>query len=112
MGNPILGVICHRLGGLASGSFYDPLRGVRRWSWEMFWLVGGTFSWLIAPWIFASLRTHELLGDLAATPRRTWELCYLFGFLWAFGGLKFGLTMRYFGLSLGMAIADLLEITP
>jgi len=102
--NPILGVFFHWLGGLATGSFYVPFRGVRRWSWEIFWLVGGSFSWLIAPWIFASLRTHDLLGVLAATPRRTWELCYLFGFLWGFGGLTFGLTMRYLGLSLGMAI--------
>jgi L-rhamnose-H+ transport protein len=112
MDNPILGVICHRLGELASGSFYDPSRGLRRWSWEMFWLVGGTIIWLIAPWIFAAFRTHELLGDLAATPKRTRELSYLFGILWGFGGLTFGLTMRYFGLSLGKATVDLPEITP
>jgi L-rhamnose-H+ transport protein len=29
---------------------------------------------------------------------------YLFGVLWGFGGLTYGLTMRYLGLSLGMAI--------
>ena len=104
MGNPILGVFFHWLGGLASGSFYVPFRKVRRWSWEIFWLVGGTFSWVIAPWLFAMLRTRDLFGVLAATPVRTWELCILFGFLWGFGGLTFGLTMRYLGLSLGMAV--------
>jgi L-rhamnose-H+ transport protein len=30
---------------------------------------------------------------------------YIFGVLWGFGGLTFGLTMRYLGLSLGMAVA-------
>ncbi len=30
--NPIVGVIYHWLGGLASGSFYVPFRGVKRWS--------------------------------------------------------------------------------
>ena len=104
MSNPILGVFFHWLGGLASGSFYVPFRSVRRWSWEIFWLVGGTFSWLIAPWIFAALRTHDLLGVLAATPTRTWELCFLFGVLWGFGGLTFGLSIRYLGLSLGIAV--------
>src|SRR5258705_65237 len=38
--NPALGVVLHWLGGLASGSFYVPYRGVKRWSWETYWLVG------------------------------------------------------------------------
>jgi L-rhamnose-H+ transport protein len=104
MGNPMLGVFFHWLGGLASASFYVPFRRVRRWSWEIFWLVGGVFSWVIAPWLFAMLRTRDLFRVLAAAPARTWELCILFGILWGFGGLTFGLTMRYLGLSLGIAI--------
>jgi L-rhamnose-H+ transport protein len=103
--NPLLGVFFHWLGGLASASFYVPYRAVRGWSWEVFWLVGGLFSWILAPWLFAGLRTHDLLAVLAATPPRTLELCYLFGFLWGFGGLTFGLSMRYLGISLGTAVA-------
>ena len=30
---------------------------------------------------------------------------YFFGVLWGLGGLTFGLTMRYLGMSLGMAVA-------
>jgi L-rhamnose-H+ transport protein len=103
--NPILGVFFHWLGGLSSASFYVPYRGVRGWSWEIFWLVGGVFSWIIAPWLFASMRTHDLLTVLAATPSATLALCYFFGVLWGFGGLTFGLTMRYLGISLGTAVA-------
>ncbi len=32
--NPLLGVVFHRLGRLASGSFYVPFKGVRKWFWE------------------------------------------------------------------------------
>lgn len=103
--NPLLGVFFHWLGGLASASFYVPYRSVRGWSWEVFWLIGGIFSWIIAPWLFAGLRSHDLLAVLAATPPRTLELCYLFGFLWGFGGLTYGLSVRYLGISLGTAIA-------
>ena len=102
--NPVLGVVYHWLGGLASGSFYVPYRGVKRWSWETYWLVGGIFSWIIAPWFFALLLTKDLGSILAATPGRTVFWCYFFGLLWGIGGLTFGLTMRYLGLSLGMAI--------
>lgn len=102
--NPALGVFFHWLGGLASGSFYVPYRGVRNWSWETYWLVGGVFSWIIAPWLLASLLTSDLTGVLAATPFSTLFWCFFFGLMWGVGGLTFGLTMRYLGLSLGMAI--------
>jgi L-rhamnose-H+ transport protein len=102
--NPLVGVLYHWLGGFASATFYVPYRGIRQWSWEIFWLTGGLFSWLIAPWLFAGLMTEDLAGVIAATPDRTAFLCVLFGLLWGFGGLTYGLTMRYLGLSLGMAV--------
>ena len=102
--NPLLGVFFHWLGGLSSASFYVPYRAVRRWSWEIYWLTGGIFSWLLAPWLFASIQTEDLPGVLgrAETPVIVWPI--VFGMLWGFGGLTYGLTMRYLGLSLGMAV--------
>ncbi|PHY20136.1 L-rhamnose/proton symporter RhaT [Caulobacter sp. BP25] len=102
--NPLFGVFLHWLGGFASASFYVPYKGVRRWSWEIYWLAGGIFSWLLAPWFFAALGTHDLVGVLAQTPPKVLGACVLFGALWGFGGLGYGLTMRYLGLSLGMAV--------
>jgi L-rhamnose-H+ transport protein len=102
--NPIIGVMYHWLGGLASGSFYVPYRGVKRWAWETFWLAGGLFSWIIAPWFFALLMTKDLLPVLRETPGTVLFWTFLFGLLWGIGGLTFGLTMRYLGLSLGMAV--------
>jgi L-rhamnose-H+ transport protein len=102
--NPIVGVVYHWLGGLASGSFYVPYRGVKRWAWETYWLAGGVFSWIIAPWIFALLITKDLLSVLAQAPPSTLFWAFFFGLLWGIGGLTFGLTMRYLGLSLGMAV--------
>ena len=102
--NPLLGVFFHWLGGLSSASFYVPYRGVKRWSWEIYWLTGGIFSWLLAPWFFAGIQTHDLTGVLSQTPRATLLWPIFFGMLWGFGGLTYGLTMRYLGLSLGMAV--------
>ena len=103
--NPILGVFYHWLGGLASASFYIPYRGVKRWSWETYWLVGGFFSWIIAPMALASLLVPELWKSIAATPGSTLFWAYFFGAMWGIGGLTFGLTMRYLGIALGMAVA-------
>jgi len=105
MPNPLLGVLFHWIGGFASASFYVPYKRVRGWSWEVFWLTGGVVSWVLAPWLFAAVQTHDLLGVLSRTPLKTLGLCWLFGALWGFGGLTFGLTMRYLGISLGTAVA-------
>ena len=69
--NPALGVFFHWLGGLASASFYVPYRGVKRWSWETYWLVGGFFSWIIAPWILATFLTRDLRQVLSEAPSQT-----------------------------------------
>lgn len=103
--NPLLGVIFHWIGGLAAGSFYVPFRGVKRWSWETAGLVAGVFSWLISPWVFALLNTNGVVAMLSETSEKTWFYTYLFGAMWGLGGLTFGLTMRYLGMSLGMAVA-------
>jgi L-rhamnose-H+ transport protein len=104
-GNPLLGVLFHWLGGLSSASFYVPYKRIRGWAWEIFWLVGGLFSWAIAPWLVAAIQTEQLAGVLGATPPRTLFWCWFWGAMWGLGGLTFGLTMRYLGLSLGMAVA-------
>ena len=103
--NPALGVVFHWLGGLASGSFYVPYKGVKKWSWETYWLVGGFFSWIIAPWILALVMTRNLPGVLGQQEFSTLWWTYFFGAMWGFGGLTFGLTMRYLGMSLGMGVA-------
>jgi L-rhamnose-H+ transport protein len=99
MPNPLLGVFFHWLGGLASASFYVPYKRVRGWAWEVYWLTGGLFSWLFAPWAFASFRTQHLWQVLSSTPPATLVWCWIWGVLWGFGGLTYGLTMRYLGIS-------------
>ncbi len=103
--SPFLGVFFHWLGGLAAASFYMPYRGVKHWSWETYWLVGGFFSWIVAPWAFGLALTSDLAGVLGRAPGRALFWAWFFGLLWGLGGLTFGLTMRYLGLSLGYGVA-------
>ncbi len=103
--NPFLGGTFHWSGGLAAGSFYAPYCGVKRWAWETYWLVGGIFSWLVAPWILASVLTNDLTGVLAHAPHLALFWAWFFGLLWGLGGLTFGLTMHYLGVSLGYGVA-------
>lgn len=103
--NPFLGVFFHWLGGAAAGSFYVPYRGVKHWSWETYWLVGGFFSWILAPWSLGLALTNDLAGVLSHSPSAALFWAWFFGLLWGIGGLTFGLTMRYLGMSLGYGVA-------
>jgi len=103
--NPLLGIVLHAIGGFAAGSFYIPFRKVRNWSWESYWLVSGLFAWIVMPWTVAWLTLPGLVDVLAGAPAGSAALCVLFGVLWGIGGLTFGLSMRYLGMSLGYAMA-------
>src|SRR3989442_9352020 len=48
--------------------------------------------------------TNDLIQVLQESPGGRLFWCYFFGLLWGTGGLTFGLTMRYLGMSLGMAM--------
>ncbi|MEL7003158.1 MAG: L-rhamnose/proton symporter RhaT, partial [Bacteroidota bacterium] len=100
-----IGVVLHAVGGFAAGSFYIPIKKVKDWSWESSWLVLGASAWLIVPIIIGTITIPDLWKVIGDTSSSTIFWTYFFGVLWGVGGLTFGLSMRYLGISLGMAIA-------
>ncbi len=103
--NPALGIFLHAVGGLAAASFYLPFNRVRNWQWETLWLVGGFFSWVVAPIVAASIICPDLTGILREAPAKNLLWTYFFGVLWGVGGLTFGLSVRYLGQSLGFSLS-------
>ena len=103
--NPVTGVIFHWIGGFCSATNYIPFRGIRRWSWDIYWLIQGISAWLVFPLLIAWLFVPHLGAVLERSPHRSIEYGVLFGALWGVGGLTFGLAVRYLGVTLGYAIA-------
>jgi L-rhamnose-H+ transport protein len=81
-----------------------PYKKVRQWSWESFWIIGGLFSWLIVPPIAAVLTVPGFSDIISQTGSPTLFYTFLFGVLWGFGGLTYGLGVRYLGMSLGNSV--------
>jgi L-rhamnose-H+ transport protein len=100
----LLGTIFHFIGGFASGSFYMPYKKVKGWAWENYWIIGGLFSWLIIPPLAAWLTIPGFAEIIRATPAATLRYVLFFGVLWGFGGLTYGLGVRYLGMSLGNSV--------
>ena len=103
--NPFVGVLFHWLGGLCSASNFIPFRGIKRWSWEIYWIIQGVAAWLIAPPLLAAIFVPHLFDVLHAAPTTSILWAVFWGTLWGVGGLTFGLAIRYLGLGLGYAIA-------
>jgi L-rhamnose-H+ transport protein len=107
--NVILGILFHSLGGGASGSWYMPYNWVQKWRWEIYWITGGIFSWLIMPFLAVILTIPDWQGILQASSGAVIRNTYIMGLLWGLGGLTYGLAIRYLGMSLGNSV--LLGIT-
>jgi L-rhamnose-H+ transport protein len=106
--NPLLGVIFHWIGGFCSATNFIPFRGIKRWSWEVYWPIQGFAAWIIAPSLLATIFVPNAFGLLRtayATNPHDLQLAFLFGVLWGVGGITFGLAIRYLGIALGYAIA-------
>ncbi len=100
-----LGVFLHAVGGFAAGSFYLPLKQIKKWTWESGWITNGFFSWIIAPIVVASLTVPNLFEAIGGASSKTLMWTFFFGLLWGIGGLTFGLSVRYLGMSLGYGVA-------
>jgi L-rhamnose-H+ transport protein len=103
--NPFIGVVYHWIGGLASATNFVPFRGIKRWSWEIFWIIQGIAAWLIAPMVLALLLVPNLFRVLHTAPPASMGYACFWGVMWGVGGLTFGLSIRYLGIALGYAIA-------
>ena len=105
--NTLIGLVIIAIGSFGQSSSYVPIKKVKDWSWESFWLTQGIFAWLIFPLIGALLAVPpggSLLQILSVDTSAVLKAMF-FGFLWGVGGLTFGLSMRYLGVALGQSIA-------
>jgi L-rhamnose-H+ transport protein len=105
--DPIAGILLIALGSIGAASFYVPFKKVKSWAWESYWISQGVAAWLIAPLLFAFIFVPkgELLPIISESPASAKLMAMFFGVLWGFGGLTFGLSIRYLGVALGQSIA-------
>lgn len=105
--NTLLGLLIIAVGSFCQSSSYVPIKKVKEWSWESFWLVQGIFAWLVFPLLGALLAVPagSSLGEILSTDPSAAFKAAGYGVLWGVGGLTFGLSMRYLGVALGQSIA-------
>lgn len=105
--NTALGLLIIAIGSFGQSSSYVPIKKVKNWAWETFWLTQGVFAWLVFPFLGALLAVPEgaTLFSILGTDSGAALEAMFYGVLWGIGGLTFGLSMRYLGVALGQSIA-------
>ena len=101
----LLGLLIIAIGSFGQSSSYVPIKKVKSWAWESFWIVQGIFAWLVFPFLGALLGVPQGMGlfELLGSGGALKSIVY--GVLWGVGGLTFGLSMRYLGGALGQSIS-------
>ena len=101
----IKGLLIIAIGSLGQSSSYVPIKKVRKWSWESFWLVQGIFAWLVFPLIGMLIAIPHDVNPLLLLESGGAGAAIIYGMLWGIGGLTFGLSMRYLGVALGQSVS-------
>ena len=103
----LFGLLIIAIGAFCQSSSYVPIKRIKDWSWESFWLVQGVFAYVLFPLLGAILTApaDESLVNLFTSHAHDSLMAVFFGMLWGIGGLTFGLSMRYLGVALGQSLA-------
>lgn len=82
------------------GSFGVGMKYMSPLRWESWWLVHITVAMLLFPLIWALIVVPGLFDIISQASSYAVVLAMLFGFLWGIGGIMFGVSVPYIGLSL------------
>ena len=86
------------------GTFGLGMKYMNPMSWESWWVVHVLVAMILFPMIWAILAIPDLFEIISNSPKDAIYLAMLFGFLWGIGGIMFGVSVPYIGLSLTMGI--------
>ena len=98
---PILIVI---LASVFQGTFGIGMKYVKPLAWEAWWIVHATVAMVIFPLIWALLVVPDLGNVIAQAPSNELVAGATLGFAWGIGGIMFGVSVGYIGVSLTYGI--------
>jgi L-rhamnose-H+ transport protein len=98
---PIMIVV---LASVFQGTFGLGMKYVKPLAWEAWWIVHATVAMVIFPLIWALLVVPDLFHVIAQAPAKELLAGSLLGFFWGIGGIMFGVSVGYIGMSLTYGI--------
>jgi len=98
---PILLVL---IASIFQGTFGLGMKFMAPLKWEAWWLIHATIAMLIFPLIWAFIAVPDLFSIIISASPKVLFSAMIFGFLWGIGGIMFGKSIPYIGISLTYGI--------
>ena len=86
------------------GTFGLGMKYTKPLSWEAWWLVYSLIGMIIFPILWAMVVVPDLWANVARAPAEAVWSGILYGFLWGIGGILFGVSVDYVGVSITYGI--------
>jgi L-rhamnose-H+ transport protein len=92
------------LASVFQGTFGIGMKYVKPMTWEAWWVVQSMVAMCVFPLIWAIIVVPDLFSVIAQAPSHEIFGGALMGFLWGIGGIMFGVSVGYIGMSLTYGI--------
>lgn len=86
------------------GTFGLGMKYMNPMSWESWWVIHVLVAMILFPMIWAYIAIPNLFEIISSSPRDAIFWAMALGFAWGVGGIMFGVSVPYIGLSLTMGI--------
>ena len=95
-----IGIVLLLFAGFAQGTFGMGMKKQKPFSWEAFWLVYSLAGMLIFPVLWGWIGTPNFFQSIFTADGGVIFNAALLGFLWGIGGILFGMSVNYVGVSI------------
>lgn len=99
-----IGLVLVIIASFFQGSFGLGMKNMKPLPWESWWLVHSIFAMLIIPLVWCLIVTPNFYDVIITTPFQVKFSAIVFGALWGVGGIMFGKSVPYIGMSLTYGI--------
>jgi len=99
-----LGLTLVMVGGFVDGSVGLFLKYPKRMRWEHLWFIYNLLAFMVAPWVVGLLMVNDLISVLSSAELADVGKLFGFGLAWGIGAVFFGLSLKFAGMALSMAI--------
>ncbi|WP_281614866.1 L-rhamnose/proton symporter RhaT [Flammeovirga sp. SubArs3] len=100
----ILAILLILCASFFQGTFGLGMKHIAPLKWENWWIVHATIAMVLFPVIWSIIAVPDTFGIIMEADSSVIFMAMLFGFLWGIGGILFGVSVEYTGVSITYGI--------